>query len=83
MRVVYKEEGIFYDRIQVLAEKYEEYEFDSFLGPRKWWMYKGERVILTVPTSKMIERGDFLSFPYCVLRDWKIFGGQQIRWSWS
>lgn len=83
MRVISKENGFFWDTIQVLAERYEECESRSFLGGVRWWMCRGETVIITVPKSEMVKVGDILSFPYCVIRDWKIIGGHKIKRRWS
>jgi hypothetical protein len=83
MVVIAKKIGIFRDKIKVVALKDEKCEFDSFLGPRIWWINKGKTVTLVVSKSKMIEIGDILGFPYCVIKDWKIIGGHQIRWYWS
>ena len=71
------------ERLLLEATENESVIFDSFLGKREWRLSPGDRITIIVSKSEMIELGDYLSFGYCVYKDFQnFFGGHQIPWRW-
>jgi len=66
------------------APQYVEAKFDSLLGMRKFWMNRGERVMLKIAKSHLLEEGDYVNFSWVARKDFgKLIRDQRVHWDWD